>query len=147
MIRRYRDDDFESVLAIWFSAMQVSIPALLVRMGHTLENSREFFRTNLTKDCDVWVYEHDDHPAAFISLKGEFIDRLYVSPHHQRQGIGLALLDHARNLSPLHLWLYTDQANKLSRSFYEKNGFTAIRFGVTPPPASEPDVEYHWYPK
>ena len=33
---------------------------------------------------------------------------------------------------------------KASRAFYEKYGFTAEKFGVSPPPESEPDVEYHW---
>ena len=33
-----------------------------------------------------------------------------------------------------------------SRAFYEKRGFSAVRFGVSPPPESEADVEYHWKP-
>ncbi len=29
-------------------------------------------------------------------------------------------------------------------AFYEKNGFIAEKYGISPPPESEPDVEYHW---
>jgi ribosomal protein S18 acetylase RimI-like enzyme len=49
-----------------------------------------------------------------------------------------------RQLLPKHIWLYTHAANKMARAFYEKNGFVAEKFGVSPEPESEPDVEYHW---
>jgi len=42
--------------------------------------------------------------------------------------------------------LYTVQINTNGRAFYEKNGFVAVRFGVSAAPESEPDVEYHWRP-
>ena len=32
----------------------------------------------------------------------------------------------------------------MALSFYEKNDFVAEKFGVSPEPESEPDVEYHW---
>ncbi len=59
-------------------------------------------------------------------------------------GLGKALLDHARSLSPEHLWLYTLQINANGRAFYEKNGFRRVKLGISPAPESEPDVEYHW---
>jgi hypothetical protein len=40
--------------------------------------------------------------------------------------------------------LYTLQINTNARAFYERNGFRALKFGLSPPPESEPDVEYHW---
>jgi hypothetical protein len=46
----------------------------------------------------------------------------------------------------LHLWLYTFSANAGGRLCYEKNGFVPVRFGVSPAPESEPDVEHHWRP-
>jgi hypothetical protein len=33
-----------------------------------------------------------------------------------------------------------------ARSFYERRGFRAVQFGVSPPPESEPDVRYAWDP-
>ena len=59
-------------------------------------------------------------------------------------GIGQALLNFARERSPDHVWLYTLQINVGARAFYEKNGFVAEKFGISPPPENEPDVEYHW---
>jgi len=89
----------------------------------------------------------DEKPVAYMAISGDFIDQLYVDPDHQRKGIGQTLLGHAMALSPDHLWLYTLQINTGARAFYEKNGFQAVKFGISPAPESEPDVEYHWQAK
>jgi len=144
VIRPYRQDDFEIVTQFWCEAMDVAMPGLEARLGHTLEGAREFFRNVIAVENQLWVYELDGKPVGYLGIKNEFVDRLYVDPAHHRRGIGQALLDHARTLSPHHLWLYTHQANTNAQAFYEKNGFTAEKFGISPAPESEPDVEYHW---
>ena len=144
MIRPYREDDFEVVTAFWFEAMQVAMPEMMKRMKHNLEDAREFFRNSVVSESELWVYEIDGAPVAFLALADDFVDRLYVDPAHHRRGFGKALLDYAKTLSPNHLWLYTHAANKMARVFYEKNDFIAENFGVSPAPESEPDVEYHW---
>lgn len=144
MIRLYRDDDFEVVTAFWYEAMRAAMPKLMKRMGFDLEGAREYFRKAVLPDNQLWVYELDQKPVGFLGLEDDFIDRLYVDPNYHRRGIGQALLDYAKTLSPNHLWLYTHVANKMARAFYEKNDFVAEKFGVSPAPESEPDVEYHW---
>jgi GNAT superfamily N-acetyltransferase len=144
MIRPYRDEDFEEVTTFWFEAMHVAMPQMMTRMGFELEDARDFFRKAVIANDQIWVYELENKPVAFMGLDKDFIDRMYVAPKHHRHGIGQALLDHAKMLSPKHLWLYTHVANKMARAFYEKNGFVAKKFGVSPAPESEPDVEYHW---
>jgi ribosomal protein S18 acetylase RimI-like enzyme len=86
----------------------------------------------------------DGRPVAFMAMHADFIDHLYIHPEFQRRGIGQALLNFAREKSPDHVWLYTLQINVHARAFYEKNGFVAEKFGVSPSPENEPDVEYHW---
>jgi putative acetyltransferase len=147
MIRPYREEDFELVVRFWFDAVQIAEPELVKRMKYEFQGAREFFKNVVVPENKIWVYELDQNPVGFIAMQNDFIDRLYVHPDFHRQGIGGALIEFARTLSPQHLWLYTDQANKMSRAFYEKHGFVAEKFGVSPPPESEPDVEYHWYPK
>ena len=93
----------------------------------------------------VWVVETEGRPVAFMAMNQDFIDQLYIHPDYWRQGIGDALLNFARKQSPGHLWLYTLQVNANARAFYEKNGFIAEKFGISPAPESEPDVEYHWH--
>lgn len=143
MIRPYCEDDFETVTQFWFDAMNVAMPGLADRLGHTLEDAREFFRTVIIAEDELWVYELNGVPVGYLGMQGNFVDRLYVNPAYHRRGIGQALLDHAGKVSPYHLWLYTHAENKVARAFYEKNGFVAEKFGVSPPPESEPDVEYH----
>jgi GNAT superfamily N-acetyltransferase len=89
----------------------------------------------------LFVPTHNDFDAVTRLWRAA---RELAFPDFQRRGVGRALLDHARGLSPEHLWLYTFQVNAIGRVFYEQNGFVALRFGVSPAPESEPDVEYHW---
>jgi hypothetical protein len=69
-----------------------------------------------------------------------------VHPSVQRRGVGAALLRHAIALSPAGIELHTHVRNAKARAFYEKHHLVAVKFGVSPPPESEPDVEYHWRP-
>ena len=88
----------------------------------------------------------NDYPLGFMAIRDDFIDHLYIHPDHWRQGIGVQFLARARALSPRHLWLYTLQINTNARAFYEKNGFKAVEFGISPAPENEPDVKYDWVP-
>ena len=112
--------------------------------GHTFYQDQEYFRDYILKKNHVWVVEAQDRPVAFMAMDIDFIDQLYVHPQYQRHGIGKALLEFARSKSPDHVWLYTLQSNVNARAFYEGHGFVAEKFGFSPPPESEPDVEYHW---
>ena len=146
IIRPYKSDDFEAITALWRRAREQAFPEFQRRQGHTFKEDQVYFQDVILVNDDVWVAEVEGKSAAFMAIAGDFIDQLYVDPHYQRCGIGKALLDYARSLSPEHVWLYTLQINTNGRTFYEKNGFHAVKFGVSPPPESEPDVEYHWNP-
>jgi len=144
IIRPYRPADFEPVTTLWRRARVRALPEFHARKGHPAEAEREYFREVILVKDDLWAAEVNGRPAAFMAIAGDFIDHLYIDPDHQRQGIGQALIGHARRLSPSGLRLFTLQINANARVFYEKRGFVATRFGVSPPPESEPDVEYRW---
>jgi ribosomal protein S18 acetylase RimI-like enzyme len=143
-IRKYTTEDFYAVTILWRISREKSLPELERTKGHFFYEDLDYFRNHILTENELWVVEMDDHPVAFLAIRDEFIDRLYVHPDYQNRGIGRTLLDHAHQLSPDHLWLYTLQINLNARAFYEKNGFIAEKFGISPPPESEPDVEYHW---
>jgi len=143
-IRPYTSDDFESVTWLWRRAREQAFPDFQRRKGHTFDEDQTYFCDVILIENEVWVVETDETPVAFMAIADDFIDHLYVDPDYQRCGLGKALLAHAKHLSPKHLWLYTFQINTNGRAFYEKNGFRAVKFGVSPSPESEPDVEYHW---
>lgn len=147
LIRPYKSDDFETVTLLWRQAREKTFPEFQRTKGHTFEEDRVYFRDHILRENDVWVVELDGDSVAFMAIKGDFIDHLYVHPDHQRVGLGESLLAHAQTISPRHLWLYTFQSNTYGRAFYEKNGFVAVKFGVSSAPESWPDVAYHWYAK
>jgi ribosomal protein S18 acetylase RimI-like enzyme len=144
IIRDYRPEDFDAVTILWRVAREKSLPEFQRAKGHFFYEDRDYFRDHMLLENQVFVVESAEVPVAFMAMRAEFIDHLYVDPDFQNRGIGKMLLDYARQLSPGHVWLYTLQINMNARAFYEKNGFTAEKFGVSPPPESEPDVEYHW---
>ena len=57
-----------------------------------------------------------------------------------------ANLERAKTLHPVSLELVTLQRNERARRFYESRGFVTTKFGISPPPESEPDVHYRWSP-
>ena len=146
MIREYSDDDFDAVTRLWRAAREQAFPEFQRAKGHTFEEDRKYFLTVILQNNDVWVIEKENRVGGFLAIAGDFVDQLYIHPDFQRRGLGELLLDHAKRLSPEHVWLFTLQINTNGRAFYEKNGFVAVRFGLSPAPESEPDVEYHWRP-
>ena len=143
-IRPYTLDDFDTVTRLWRVAREMAFPEFMVEHPHTFEEDCNYFRSNILAHNDVWVAEVDGRAAGFMAMAGDFVDQLYVHPDFQRHGLGKAFLDFAKERSPEHVWLYTLQVNANGRAFYEKNGFIAEKFGISPAPESEPDVEYHW---
>jgi ribosomal protein S18 acetylase RimI-like enzyme len=143
-IRDYRPEDFEAVTILWRIAREKSLPEFQRAKGHFFYEDQDYFRAHVLTANRLWVAEMDNRPVAFMAMRAEFIDQLYVHPDYQNRGIGKALLDLARQLCPEHVWLYTLQINVNACAFYEKNGFVVEKFGISPPPESEPDVEYHW---
>ena len=145
MIRRFEHTDTVATAKVWLRSGLDEYKYL-----PTFQSLNEFralavFTTVIAKQCDIWVYERNGKIAGFLALNGSYIDRLYVDPNAQKLGIGAALLAHAKSLCPEGLQLHTHQQNQRARSFYEKFGFVAVKFGTSPPPESAPDVEYHWY--
>jgi ribosomal protein S18 acetylase RimI-like enzyme len=143
-IRDYRTEDFDAVTILWRVSREKSLPEFQRAKGHFFYEDQDYFRGHILRENKIFVVECEARPVAFMAIRDDFIDQLYVHPDHQNRGIGKALLDHARQLSPEHIWLYTLQINMNARAFYERHGFTAERFGFSPPPENEPDVEYHW---
>lgn len=145
-IREYRAGDFDAVTILWRVSREKSLPDFQIEKGHFFFEDQGYFRNHVLQENRVWVAEIDDYPVAFMAMNMDFIDQLYIHPDHWRHGIGETLINFAKGKSPEHLWLYTLQTNVNARAFYEKNGFLAEKFGISPPPESEPDVEYHWRP-
>jgi len=145
-LRPFTPKDSSDIVALWERARWDAQPWLEERMGYTHRDNVNFFENVLIPNNNVWVASSDGATAGFLAMHEDEINFLYVDPPFQRGGVGSALLNQARELSPSGLSLYTHQRNERARRFYEKSEFTIAAFGVSPAPESEPDVRYDWQP-
>jgi putative acetyltransferase len=145
-IRRYAHRDETQTLNVWFRSGKATYEFLPSWQAFTFDEARSVFRNHIVAKCVVWVGEQDNVVVAYLAMDGSYIDRLYVDPDRVREGWGRQLIEKAKLLSPGGLELHTHQQNHGARAFYEANGFKVARFGISPPPESAPDVEYHWRP-
>lgn len=145
-IRPFAPGDLEPVVRVWHESKRAAYDFLPQEQGRTLADDRAFFSARVAPASRLWLTTQGSAVQGFLALVGSYVDRLYVAPAAQRGGVGTALLRHAIALSPAGIELHTHQRNGPARAFYAKHGLRAVRFGVSAPPESEPDVEYHWRP-
>lgn len=136
----------DAVADVWYRAGRLAYPYLAGWRAMTPALARQVFRSQIAGPCQVSVVEQDGAVAGYLALRGSYLDRLYIDPPYQGQGLGSLLLAHARRCSPGGLELHTHQQNVAACAFYERHGFVAVRYGTSPPPENAPDVEYHWRP-
>lgn len=146
IIRPMREDEIDEVIRLWHVTKQDAYPYLPLEQGRTLDEDSRFFRDVILPRNEVWVAEDGARLVGFLAIEGSYVDRLYIDPTHQRRGAGTALIAKAKALSPTGVQLHTHVKNTRARAFYEQHDFKAVKFGISPPPESEPDVEYHWTP-
>ena len=145
-IREFRDEDEAETAEVWHRSGLAAYTYLPTWQAMTLETARWVFANIIRPKNKLWVGTLDGRIVAFLAMKGSYIDRLYVDPPEWRQGWGTRFIKLAKQLSPDGLELHTHQENLAGRTFYERHGFKAVKFGISPPPESAPDVEYHWRP-
>lgn len=143
-IRPFLPGDLEETVLVWERSKRLAYPWLASERAYDHDDNLAYFRDDVCRRCAVWVAAAGGRVVGLLALAGRSIDQLYVDPPAQGGGVGGALLDHAKALSPGGLTLATFQRNERARRFYERRGFTVTATGVGPPPDSEPDVTYSW---
>lgn len=146
LIRKFRIEDLDAVVAVWHRAGRDAYVYLPAWQNFSLEQAGHVFSEDILPKCELWVGVKARSIVAFLGLHGSYIDRLYVDPSCQRKGWGTALINFAKRRYPEGVELCTHQANRGARRLYERLGFVAVRFGLSPPPENVSDVEYHWRP-
>ena len=147
MIRRLRPKEVDEVARIWFRSGFDEYDYLPQFRALDEMEALKVFRHVILPNNELWVEKNNSSIRGFLALRNSYIDRLYVDPDHQRSGVGSRLLNKAKSIFPCGLQLHTHQQNERARYFYEKHGFVAVEFGLSPAPELVPDVEYHWRPR
>ena len=145
MIRKLTDSDVDEAAIVWLTSGhdEYSYLPAFQRLDET--SALRVFKAQIQDKSDLSVFDDNGILKGFIAIQGSSIDRLYVRPEYQRQGVSSALLQWAKNNAQGELTLFTHQENTRARSFYEKHKFVAVKFGLSPAPELVPDVEYKWY--
>ena len=143
-IRAIEEADIDATVRMWRRSREGVQPALEARLNYSPEDDLRFFTDTILSECNVWLAIASKRPVGLLAINGDSVEQLYIEPIEQRRGVGTALLDFAKELSPTRLQLQTHQANTGARKFYENRGFRTVQFGVSPAPENEPDVRYEW---
>ena len=142
-LRPLAAEDVDAVCALARTVWQATYPALIsqAQIDAMLADrySPQRIRAQLGDSRQAWwVALQGAVPAgiAHVLLEGVRckLDKLYVHPDHQRQGIGAALLhagaDWARAHQARHLWLQVNRGNAQAIRAYEKYGYKIVQSRV-----------------
>ena len=101
--------------------------------AHSDDEVRQWVREVLVPSGGVTLACTDGAVAGVLATSGAdgvaWIDQLCVDPPQVARRAGRTLLAHALAVLPRPLQLYTFQANRHARDFYERHGFVAVAFG------------------
>jgi GNAT superfamily N-acetyltransferase len=113
---------------------------------HSAEEDRAFVRAFIW-ESETWVLLMDGRIAGLACIEGDRLDHLYVHPDYHGEGVGSALLERVKLQRPGGFDLWTFQANKGARRFYERHGLEAVeRTDGHRNEEQLPDVRYAWSP-
>jgi putative acetyltransferase len=107
------------VLDVWRAASSVGHPFLT---DEFLASERQSIARDHLPSAETWVWEADGKISGFIALLGDEIGALFVDPALHGEGVGRALVGHARELRG-RLEVEVFAANGIGRRFYERCGF------------------------
>ena len=90
----------------------------------TAEHIAEFITNE-----NFFVADDEQILKGMISIKDNEISKLYVDPHHQKQGIGRQLFAHAEDFIQTHCYdaFFVATVSRSAVSFYERMGMKISR--------------------
>ena len=122
MIRKYRPDDVDALLDVWFAASSLAHPFLTLEF---MEKERGNIRNIYLPNTKTWVFDDGDTVQGFISMIKNEVGAIFVRPGYQRQGMGKKLMDHvAQYYNVLEVEVFKNNVH--GRQFYDGYGFTPL---------------------
>lgn len=122
MIRGFQNSDMETVLDIW---LQASIKAHHFVHADYWKSQLNNMRNIYIPASETYVYEVESRVVGFYALNENILAAVFVLPTYQGQGIGKALLAHAKSRRQ-QLTLSVYKENESSYRFYLSQGFEMV---------------------
>jgi ribosomal protein S18 acetylase RimI-like enzyme len=145
-IRPMRVTEVEAVVRVWRRSREQVHPWREGRINGSADDDRRHFRDVVARQSEVWLAVEDGQILGFLALAGTQVSHLHVDPAAQRRGVGSALLERAKALSPGGLTVCTYQRDESARTFYSRRGFREVRRARRVPSECGPKVELAWEP-
>jgi putative acetyltransferase len=121
-IRESRPDDSDRAIEIWRRSVDATHDFLSLDHRAAIEVEVRHF---LPK-TPMWLAVDDaDQPQAFMILSAFKIEGLFIDPEARGDGIGRALVEHARTFIPQPM-VDVNEQNQQALGFYEHLGFERI---------------------
>lgn len=133
-LRRYQPSDEEAATALWLRTWQAAYPQ--IDFAARLDWWRARWRNEIARAAEIVVAECGDGEArtivGFVTVDPHtlYLDQVVVAPEHWGSGMGAALLEEAKRISPHGLDLDVNTDNARALNFYEKHGFLIVGAGV-----------------
>ena len=147
-IRPARDDEIDALAELYARTQR-----RMTYLPPMPDEHIPFVAGNIGGNDEVWLAEDEERILGFLAIAHsqrdgwEVVERLYVEPDVQGQGIGKALLEQAKALRPGGLVLWVFQKNEGARRFYERHGFRLVKLtDGADNMEREPDALYEWKP-
>ncbi len=137
--------DAAAIADVWLTSFKATYA---FPPSHPDDDVRRWVRDEVVPRRETWVaVDPDGVVCGFMVLHGNDLDQLYLRPDCTGRGIGSRLLELAKAQRPAGLGLFTFQANRRARAFYERHGFTVESLGDgAANEERQPDVRYAWRP-
>jgi GNAT superfamily N-acetyltransferase len=148
LLRRGGPADALAAAELWLRSRRASVGANPPPV-HSDDEVRDGFATHLMEACEPWLAVaaagRASAPLGLLVLDADWVDQLHVDPEWTGRGIGARLIALAQRERPDGLQLWTVQANRGARRFYEHHGFVAVELtGGSGNEERAPDVRYVW---
>lgn len=124
MIRKYKPEDADAVIAVWYKASKLATSFLSEEfLAQEKENIRNLYLPN----TETWVLELERQVKGFTSLihheDGTIeVGAIFLAPHTHGKGHGRALMDKVISLYPA-VFVDVFSNNAVGRRFYDQYGF------------------------
>jgi len=144
-IRPAREEEIEALTRLFIRARNE-----MEYLPRVPDEAAEPIAARIAEHDEVWVAEKEGRLLGFIGIEhstnlgAPVLEKLYVEPAEQNRGVGSALLEKAKELSPDELYLWVFQKNP-ARRLYERSGFELVKLtDGAENMEREPDALYRW---